>query len=198
MRLVSQHQPVGAPANNRKRKYRLDDGFVRFWFRFVFPHQNDLESGLEPAALWDGVIGGAALAEHTSQTFEELCRVYTRRRFGADAPTIGGWWGESGPQFPDRSQEEVDIVGLKHKRLILVGECKWTQSPMPHTVLDDLRDYKIPALQRANTIKARGQDPQILLFARNGFSQRLSDAAAADDRVQLIGADEIVSGLMRS
>lgn len=193
MRLISQHQPVGATANNRKRKYRLDDGFVRFWFRFVFPHQNDLESGLEPEALWDGVISGGPLSEHTAQTFEEICRVYARRRFGAEAPTIGGWWGESLRQFPDRSQEEVDIVGLKHKRLVLVGECKWTQSPMPFSVLEDLRTYKIPALQRASTINARGADPRILLFARNGFSQRLLDAAETDQRVELIDADELVT-----
>jgi AAA+ ATPase superfamily predicted ATPase len=195
MRLVSQHQPVAAPANNRKRKYRLDDGFVRFWFRFVFPHQNDLEGGLAPEALWDGLIK-AALPEHTAQTFEEICRIYTRRRFGADAPTVGGWWGESLAKSSDRRQEEIDIVGLKNKRLRLVGECKWTQSLMPYSVLEDLRAYKIPALRRSATIKSAGQNPLVLLFARTGFTEALLDAAADDDRVKLIDADAVVAGLL--
>jgi uncharacterized protein len=197
MRLVSQHQPIGAPANNRKRKYRLDDGFVRFWFRFVFPHQNDLESGLSPEALWDGLIE-TSLPEHTAQTFEELCRVYTRRRFGTDAPTVGGWWGESAPKSVERSQEEVDVVGLKNKALRLVGECKWTRSLMPYSVLDDLRTYKIPALRRSKVIRSTSRDPRILLFARAGFTQSLADAAADDERIELIDADTLVAGLIGS
>jgi AAA+ ATPase superfamily predicted ATPase len=194
MRLVSQHQPIGAPASSRKRKYRLDDGFTRFWFRFVFPHQNDLESGLAPQALWDGVIA-PALPGHTAQTFEELCRVYARRRYGVDAPTVGGWWGEALPRNPDRTQEEIDVVGLKHKRLQLVGECKWTRGQMPLSVLDDLRTHKIPAIHRAKTIKSAGQQPQVLLFARNGFSDALRDAVAGDGQVELVDAERLVAEL---
>jgi uncharacterized protein len=194
MRLVSQHRPVGAPLSSRKRKYRLDDDFIRFWFRFVFSHQNDLETGLSPQALWDGLIK-PALAEHSAQTFEELSRVYARQRYGIDAPTIGGWWGDALPKYRDRSQEEIDIVGLKHQRLQLVGECKWTRGEMPLRVLDDLRTFKIPAVERAKTIKPAQRGPKVLLFARSGFSEALRATASADDGVVLISADEVVSVL---
>lgn len=195
MRLITPHRPAGAPATGRKRKYRLDDGFIRFWFRFVFPHQEDLDSGLKPGDLWDGLIE-PALPEHTSQTFEDLCRAYTRQVHGAEAPLVAGWWGEALPKFKDRTQEEIDVVGLKHKRLQVAGECKWTKGQMPLGVLDDLRAHKIPALSRDPGIKPSGKNgPKILLFARSGFTSGLHAAASEDDQVTLIPVDELVQQL---
>jgi uncharacterized protein len=189
LRLVSFHQPAGALPGGRKRRYRLDDGFVRFWFRFVFPYQEDLESGLEPGALWDGVIA-PALPQHTAQTFERLCRMYVRRRYGAEASRVSGWWGEG---RGDRTQEEIDVVGVQHKRLRLVGECKWTKGVMPATVLDDLRSFKLPALLREGRVKPSREKPRILLFARSGFDRGLRAAAAEDERVELVDSDALVT-----
>lgn len=194
MQLISQHQPAGAPTTGRKRKYRLDDGFVRFWFRFVFRYQQDLESGLAPGDLWDAIIADQ-LSEHTAQTFEDLCRTFTRQRFGRQAPTVGGWWGESLRTFRDRSQEEVDVVALKHKRLEIVGECKWTAGQMKHKVLADLRTFKIPAMHASPTLKPAAGGPQILLFARSGFEATLQDAAIQDPAVTLVDVDELVTEL---
>ena len=196
MRLVSRHRPIGAPDSGRKHKYRLQDGFIRFWFRFVFPYQEDLQSGLRPADLWDGEIK-RALPEHTAQTFEDLCRVYTRRHHGEQAPLVGGWWGDPAPDRPDRTQEEIDVVGLKNKRIRIVGECKWTSSEMPLSVLAELREHKLPALARSSYLKGQPSDPglRILLFARSGFSRALRAAAQDDRRVELIDVDRLVSGL---
>jgi AAA+ ATPase superfamily predicted ATPase len=198
MRLVSAHRPAGAAASSRKRKYRLDDGFIRFWFRFVFPHQEDLDSGLAATDLWDGVIS-AELAGHTAQTFEELCRVYTRRRYGMEAPSVAGWWGEADPRYkPERREEEIDIVGLKRKRAVIVGECKWTTGRMPRAVLDDLETYKIPALLRDKAIKPSTEGPRILLFGRSGFSADLEGAASDAENVELITVDKLVTELLSS
>ncbi len=196
MRLVSQHQPAGAGERNRKRKYRLDDGFIRFWFRFTFPYQEDLESGLKPADLWDSVIKGA-LPEHTAQTFESLCREYTRRHYGSLAQRVSGWWGDSVPGEDGRTQEEIDVVGLQNKRVKIVGECKWTKGAMPASILDELERRKLPALFRSKEIKGSlaGPKPLRLMFARSGFSDALRERAEADDSIGLIDADALVSGL---
>lgn len=196
MRLIARHQPIGAAEKGRKYKYRLQDGFIRFWFRFVFPYQEDLQSGLSPADLWDGVISHA-LPEHTAQTFEDLCRIYTRRRYGEEAPHVGGWWGDAAPGHADRTQEEIDIVGLKNRRVQIVGECKWTTSEMPLSVLTELRDHKLPAIARSKQLKspAGGARPRILLFARSGFSTALKAAARDDPLIDLIHVEQLVSGV---
>jgi uncharacterized protein len=195
MRLISRHQPMGAAEKSRKHKYRLHDGFIRFWFRFVFPYQEDLQSGLDPVDLWHGEIKDA-LSEHTAQTFEDLCRVYTRRHYGNYAQRVGGWWGDSAPGRGDRTQEEIDIVGLKNKRVQIIGECKWTTSEVPSSVLSDLRDHKLPAILRSKDLKGPPDgSPRILLFARNGFSKPLKVAAESDSRIDLIDVEQLVEGL---
>jgi hypothetical protein len=42
--------------------------------------------------------------------------------------------------------EKVDIVGVHRRRLQLVGECKWTRRAMGRRVLDDLLEFKLPAI----------------------------------------------------
>lgn len=197
MRLITEHAPAGAHALSRQRRYRLDDGFVRFWFRFVFPHQDDLESGLAPEDLWDGEIA-EFLPQHVAQTFESLCRLYVRRVYGREAPTVGGWWGSALNERPERRQEEIDVVGLQRKRLQVVGECKWTRSVMPASVLEDLRAYKIPAVAHKHSLKTGASGPRIVLFARGGFSKALHEIAAADPQVELIDAGDLVRVLTKN
>jgi AAA+ ATPase superfamily predicted ATPase len=53
MQLVEQTAPVTAGRTSRDHRYRLADGFLRFWFRFVFPFQDDLRTGLRPVDHFD-------------------------------------------------------------------------------------------------------------------------------------------------
>jgi len=48
-----------------------------------------------------------------------------------------------------RTTEEIDIVSSHQRTATVVGEVKWTNSPMPKSVLVDLRTIKIPALEQA-------------------------------------------------
>ena len=46
MRLIERRQPIESVATGRSGHWHLRDAFTRFWFRFVFPFQDDLEAGL--------------------------------------------------------------------------------------------------------------------------------------------------------
>ena len=91
MRLVWSFAPVGAREGSRSHRHRISDGFVRFWFRFVFGNQDGLQEGLSPRDLWVGDI--EPTTDFVAPTFEELCVRYTRRVYGAAAPKVGAWWG---------------------------------------------------------------------------------------------------------
>ncbi|MGH3520014.1 MAG: hypothetical protein ACRDQ7_22030 [Haloechinothrix sp.] len=54
----------------------MTDRFPRFWFRFAFPYQSDLEAGQSPTDLYDTEIA-PALADHVAPTFEE-CGAHAR------------------------------------------------------------------------------------------------------------------------
>jgi AAA+ ATPase superfamily predicted ATPase len=197
MRLISAELPVGAPPTARSRRYSVDDGFIRFWFRFVFPHQENLQSGLRPVDLWNGDIS-QHLADFVAPAFERICAHWTRVTHGAQAQSVGGWWGNALNEHRRtgaRTSEEIDIAGAYRKQLRIVGECKWTEEPMSPSVLQDLRTYKIPAVAQEGRLKIPAGGPQILLFSKNGFASALHDTAASDENIRLVTLDELVRDL---
>lgn len=200
MRLVESALPVGAPRRARSHKHRISDGFIRFWFRFVFPHQERLQSGLRPRDLWDSEIE-PQLPDFVSATFEDLCRRYTLLRHGAQAPRVGSWWGRALDRHrraKARFTEEVDVVGARHRQLKIVGECKWSRGAMSAGVLNDLREFKLPAIAAEGRLKVPAGGPSIMLFSRAGFSRELEAEAAENPALSLIDPEALVSGLSGS
>jgi AAA+ ATPase superfamily predicted ATPase len=193
MQLVEKLTPRTA---QRDLRYRLSDDFLRFWFRFVFPYQESLRSGLDPRDHYDAEIA-PVLAEHVAPVFEGLCRRWVRRNLGTRATTVGPWWGRSLDRLRaagERGSEEIDVVGASRSRVTVVGECKWTSGRMTAKVLDDLERFKLPALRQAGARFAAG-GPEILLFSKRGFKQSLVDLAADRADVRLVGLDELDRGL---
>ena len=191
MRLVDKLAPLTA---QRDFRYRLNDNFLRFWFRFVFPHQESLRSGLRPEDHFDAEIA-PALPEHVAPVFESLCRRWVRRELGRQATQVGPWWGRALDRLRaagERGSEEVDVVGASRSRVTVAGECKWTAGRMTGKVLDDLERFKLPALRQAGARFAAG-GPTIVLFAKSGFKQSLVDEAAGREDVRLVGLDELAA-----
>jgi hypothetical protein len=199
MRLVTSSAPAGGARDGRKDKHRISDGFIRFWFRFVFASQEALQSGVSPKDYWAASVE-PYLSDFVSPTFEELCVRYTRILHGAKVPTVSSWWGPALDKYrrtKERLTEEIDVVGVNGRNLRIVGEAKWTATPMPYSVLDDLRTYKIPAIAQSKTLKLPSSGPEVLLFARSGFSPELIEAAKTDANVTLVDLETLVDGLNR-
>ena len=96
--IIRRQLPICGRENSRNSAYRIDDCFLRFWFRFVFKYGGWIELGrvndLEKLVLRDfDVFSGYALERYFSAKLveEKLC---TR---------IGGWWDRKG-------ENEIDIV----------------------------------------------------------------------------------------
>jgi len=195
MQIVDRHAPVTAREDVRSHRWSLSDGFMRFWFRFVFPYQEDLKTGLEPGVLYREEID-PRLADHVSPTFEALCRQWVLRT-GA-ATRVGVWWGNALGEHrrtKSRMSEEVDVVGLARSAVSVVGECKWTQEPMALKVLEDLHTYKIPAMREAK-IRFAKDGPRTVLFSRSGFRDDLIQAAERRGEVILISVERLVGDLL--
>jgi uncharacterized protein len=192
MRLVEKRAPLTA---RRDLRYRLKDDFLRFWFRFVFPFQESLRSGLNPADHYDAEIA-PAFPDHVEPVFEDLCRRWVRGNFGSRATRVGPWWGRALDRLRaegERGSEEIDIVGTARSRVTVVGECKWTRGQMTGKVLDDLERFKLPALRQAGA-RLAAAGPTILLFSRSGFKDNLVAEAAAREDVRLIDLNELDRG----
>ncbi len=184
--LVERRLPLGAASNSRLGHWHLTDPFFAFWFRFVFPFQDGLESGLDPYDLFDGEVA-PALSEHVSHVFEDWARSWVRQTFGRNASTIAPWWGNALDAYRctgERSSEEIDVVGTARSRVTLIGEAKWTAKPIPARVLEDLKRYKLPALERAGFKLAA--DPTVVLLSKSGYSPPLHKRAQADPNLVLV------------
>jgi uncharacterized protein len=195
MQVVDRYAPVTAREDVRNHRWSLSDAFMRFWFRFVFPYQEDLKTGLQPSVLYREEIE-PQLANHVSPTFEALSRQWVLHT--GRATRVGAWWGNAVNEqrrTKARLTEEVDVVGLTRSVVTVVGECKWTKGQMELAVLEDLDAYKVPAMREAK-IRFAKDGPHTVLFSRSGFSDRLEQAAQRRGNVTLISVERLVSELL--
>ncbi len=194
LRLVSRELPYGASATDRTSHWVLSDPFLRFWFRFVFPFQADLEAGLSAEDLYRSEVA-PELSRHVSPTFEDTCREYVRSTMGAQATRVDRWWGNALNAYRKtgaRTTEEIDVVGSVRKRVTVIGEVRWTSKPVGEGLLRDIHTYKIPALQQSGLKLA--SDPVIVLFSRSGYTAGLRERARGDEALVLVDAAEMFSG----
>lgn len=186
LRLVARVTPFGADEKGRTSRWLLDDPFLRFWFRYVFPYQTDLESGLSAESLFDAEIA-PTIADHTAPVFETWCTQWLRQNRSDQATRFGNWWGPAANALrrtKERSTEEIDVVGARSGTITLVAEAKWTRKPLTPAILNDLETYKIPAL-RDSGMKVAAR-PCIVLFSRGGYSTSLVAAAAEHEHIELV------------
>jgi hypothetical protein len=102
----------------RSVRYALDDPLLRFWFRFVFPHQSVLRL-LGPERGFAEIVR-PELDAYFGRCFERLCReclpmLYAREGVRA-AFTVGEYWD---------ADVQIDVVGVRADNWTDLGECKW-------------------------------------------------------------------------
>ena len=97
---ISRNLPMLSKIGNRNIKWQIDDPFLRFWFRFIYPHQGLIESN-QLALLHQHVsdsytqFTGKTLEHYFHNLYMQTGR-YTR---------IGNWWDRKG-------ENELDMVAL--------------------------------------------------------------------------------------
>lgn len=117
--IVERHQPLTSKGEKTGR-YFIKDPFLKFWFRYVFKNQSQIEIG-NFAPLLKSVVAdirnlkGRAFEEMSREMFIELNK---KGRLLFNFTKIGGFWNR-------RGDVEIDIVALNEKsREILFAECK--------------------------------------------------------------------------
>jgi len=115
--------PWGESTRSTKRTlYRISDPFMRFYFRFVTPHQSLLELG-QTDAVREKVM--SSLSSHLGDTWEDLARDSVPfSRIGNEVwGAAARWWGND----LNGKAMEIDVVAESlDGKALLVGESKWT------------------------------------------------------------------------
>jgi len=169
LHLVRRETPATIPEGKQttQGRYYLGDAYLRFYFRFIAPHERLLEQKLVPR-LWE-IIRDQLRAFIGGTTFEELCREWVLQQ--AVQGTL--------PFLPDRvgshwaRDAQVDVVAIRwDQQQILLGEAKWGTGAVGRQVLTEL----IAKTPQVVPDRGAGWTVHYALFAREGFT----DAARAE------------------
>ena len=110
---ISKNTPILSKPGARNIKWQIDDPFLRFWFRFVYPYQGLIESN-RTELLVQYVSDN--YAQFTGKTLERL--FHDRMWQSGQYTRIGNWWDKKGEQ-------EIDMVALNEfDKTCVIAEIK--------------------------------------------------------------------------
>ena len=154
MGLVRRETPFGESDGKGKRSlYKLDDSFVRLWFRVIAPHRARLATSTEAERLallrrhWPGLVASA---------FEDLCRtLLTELSSKSPLGRLGPW--QAGSRWWQGNLPEWDLVSrAESEKRLLAGEVKWSAKPFDRKEIERLaRDVAKKALPLLQSSDAR-------------------------------------------
>ena len=179
---VRRDVPFGEdPKKTRRALYRLNDPFLRFYFRFVLPYESSLAQGITREAVhdWHRDRQGFFAA-----CWEELCRASVPWIPGFDPPYgAASAWSPTGDQ-----QADVDVVALSlDRKSLLLGECKWS---------DRKRRFDLDAVDRQ--LREKGARIPAARGKRIVTSCWLGGTAQTTGRIdRLLTPDDVMAALTR-
>ena len=165
----------------RRALYRLNDPFLRFYFRFVLPYESPLAQGITREAVhgWQRDRQGFFAA-----CWEDLCRAAVPWIPGFDPPYgAASAWSPIGDK-----QADVDVVALSlDRKSLLLGECKWS---------DRNRRFDLDAIDRR--LREMGERVPMARGKRIVTSCWLGGTAQTTGRIdRLLTPDDVMAALIR-
>jgi AAA+ ATPase superfamily predicted ATPase len=166
--------------SERSSIYCIKDNMYRFWYRFVPGVVTLVENGYEN--IYEKKIK-QFMPEFMGRVFEVVCLQYLiRLNIKDELPflfdTIGRWWGGS----PITKKEtEIDLIAVSKNKLI-VGECKWQNEEIGQKVYKDVKE---------KAAMFTDKDIYYYLFSKAGFTTGLIEEAKRDNKLKLVGLDDL-------
>ena len=118
--IVRREIPITESYKSRKGRYFINDFYFNFWFRFIYPNADLIESGSSELLL---EIVLREFDQYLGSVFEEVARQFLielnkRETLPFKFTKIGRWW---------HKDKEIDLVALNEKeKKALFVEVKWS------------------------------------------------------------------------
>ncbi len=134
---ASRHIPFEAKANSKTVRYRLDDYYLRFYFKFIHPNRGRVASATTPLAWRD--IMGDAWDNWAGLSFERFVWDHAHvlaSRSGHDLTAVGSFWQR---ETQRKQGVQVDLLVGCEGNITLLCECKWSRKPVGMEAIHELR-----------------------------------------------------------
>lgn len=112
-RIIKKVRPILAKPNSRKVKYRIEDNFLRFWFRFIYKNRSAIEIGnLE-------YVSTLVKRDYPTYSGLTLEKYFTQKLIEEkNYNLIGSYWEKN-------NENEIDIVAVNEMgKKVLIAEVK--------------------------------------------------------------------------
>ena len=164
-----------------KPYYILNDSMLEFFFRYVSRATSLINAGKGAAWYYSNVKNN--LHDFMGKVFEKMAKEYLLLHAGEnDLPVITDITDYQDVIIDENSKRrplEIDILGRNSKRILLIGECKFRNSPF------DTAEYE-KLIDKAKYIPA--SNPLICVFSLGGFSDHVKEKNTV---CKLIGIDDM-------
>jgi AAA+ ATPase superfamily predicted ATPase len=111
--LITKNKPLFAKPESRKNRWSLNDNYLRFWFRFIYPNQSLIEMG-KYDLLRECIDKG--YEQYSGLTLEKYFRAKMAEEERITA--IGSYWDRKG-------ENEIDLIALNDiDKTSIVAEIK--------------------------------------------------------------------------
>lgn len=138
--LITRNRPIFSKPESRKNRWSLNDNYLRFWFRFIFPNQSLIEMGKYEL-----------LREYIDKNYEQYSGLILERYFRSKiaeeerVTNLGSYWDNKG-------LNEIDLIALNDlDKTAIVAEVKRNPKKIDLNMLQskvdsikkELSNYKI-------------------------------------------------------
>lgn len=173
--IVSKEYPYKTEIS-KKTIYRLSDSMFQFWYRFVPNNLSLIQQGAQDL-VYKKVE--PQISAYMGFVFEDICKQYLwQENLKGRLPIVftdaGRWWGNDPTR---KSETEIDILADNEEQEAIFAECKWTREPVGEPELKELQHQSSLFHYRRNIL---------ILFSKNGFTQKCSEIAENDSDILLI------------
>ena len=122
--LITKNRPMFSKPESRKNRWSLNDNYLRFWFRFIFPNQSLIEMG-----KYD------MLREVIDRGYEQYSGLILEKYFRAKIAEekritgIGSYWDNKG-------ENEIDVIAINDlDKTAIVAEVKRNSNKIDMDIL---------------------------------------------------------------
>lgn len=122
---IAKNTPLFSKPGARNIRWSIDDCYLRFWFRFIYPHQGLIEEGQIKL-----------LQQYVKENYEQFSGRTLERWFQTKAmesgqfTRVGNWWDK-------RGENEIDLMAINEFNNVgMVAEVKRNERKISMSVLE--------------------------------------------------------------
>ena len=180
IRLVNKNIPYGEKFDSKKGIYTLSDNFYKFWFKYIFNKQSQIELiGIDNFANQIEMD----LSNFIGPVFENICTQYLVNQAKKNTlpfipNSISKWWGNNPIT---KSQDDIDIMGTSENNGIFC-ECKFRNELFDLPELNDLIT--------SSKVFTNIENKYYYIFVKSGYTKAVLDASK-DLNIKLLTIDDL-------